>query len=126
MDDAIRQCSHLCRSCLERTFQYPPYAWNVPHVGIAFDQQRIGNASVVPDRFDTLTAAVSSDRASLRMFPVHVPCTADAIFPYNVIPAKKTLRNASNASDRQPSGMVLNYAVCFFGVECFLCRAGRR
>ena len=26
----------------ERTFQYPPYAWNGPHVGIAFDQQRIG------------------------------------------------------------------------------------
>ena len=42
-----------------------------------------------------------------------------------IIPAKKTLRNASNASDRQSSGMVLNYAVCFFGVECFLCRACR-
>lgn len=28
-----------------------------PTSGIAFDQQRIGNASVVPDRFDTLTAA---------------------------------------------------------------------
>lgn len=54
------------RSCLERTFQYPPYAWNGPHVGIAFDQQRIGNASVVPDRFDTLTAA--------RFPPIALPC----------------------------------------------------
>lgn len=72
MDDALRQRLTFAdhRSCLERTFQYPPYAWNGPHVGIAFDQQRIGNASVVPDRFDTLTAAVSSDRASLRMFLV--------------------------------------------------------
>ena len=63
---------------------------------------------------------------SCRIGLIHVPCTADAIFPCNVIPAKKTLRNASNASDRQPSGMVLHYAVYFFGVECFLCRAGRR
>ncbi len=66
MDDALRQRSHLCRSCLERTFQYPPYAWNGHHVGIAFDQQRIGNASVVPDRFDTLTAA--------RFPPIALPC----------------------------------------------------
>lgn len=36
------------------------------HVGIAFDQQRIGNASVVPDRFDTLTAA--------QFPPIALPC----------------------------------------------------
>lgn len=34
-------------------------------------------------------------------------------------------RNAANAPEQQPSGMVLDYAVCFFGVECFLCRACR-